>query len=109
MAYVNIDERYLIRVEIEENQVEVIQREYKKKDKETKQPNGEIGILYSQMGYIYLGKQVIECKLGMSEGQLPYPAGMYLLHPATLKVDNFGGLDFGFDTILIPISEAKAK
>ncbi|ECT5253040.1 heavy metal transporter [Salmonella enterica subsp. enterica serovar Panama] len=109
MAYVSIDERYLIRVEIEDNQVEIIQREYQKKDKDTKKPTGEIGMLYSQMGYIYLGKQVIECKLGMQKDQPPYPAGMYLLHPATLKVDGFGGLDFGFDTILIPISEAKAK
>lgn len=114
MAYVNIDERYLIKVEIEPEQVEILSREYDKKNKKTdeiiiKDGQPVKGIMYSQKGYIHLGKQVIECKLGMSEGQLPYPAGLYLLHPATIKVDGFGGLDFGFETILIPLSEVKAK
>ncbi|ENU2135120.1 single-stranded DNA-binding protein [Salmonella enterica] len=109
MAYVNIDERYLIRIEIEPDQVEVIDREYAKKDKLTKKPTGETGMLYSQKAYIFLGRQIIECKLSMEKGQPPYPAGNYLLHPATLKVDGFGGLDLGFNTILIPLSEAKAK
>ncbi|ECO1010155.1 heavy metal transporter [Salmonella enterica subsp. enterica serovar Newport] len=114
MAYVNIDESYLVKVEIEESQVLIVPFEYEKKDKKTGEviyKNGEpvTGTMYSQPAYIYLGKQIIECKLGMQKDSVPYAAGMYLLHPRSIVVGNFGSLAFGFNTILIPLSEVKTK
>ncbi|EBM0642708.1 heavy metal transporter [Salmonella enterica] len=115
MAYVNIDERYVMRFEVEPNQVDIIPFEYQKKDKKTGEllyKDGEPvkATMYSQKMYIYLGKQIIECKVGLKEGQPPYPAGMYVLElSSSVKVDGFGSVEFGFDTILVPYSEAKGK
>ncbi|HHR9067863.1 TPA: single-stranded DNA-binding protein [Salmonella enterica subsp. enterica serovar Birkenhead] len=116
MAMVTVDERYLIRFEVEPNQVDIIPFQYKKKNKETKEyeydKDGNIvmGTMYSQKAYIYLGKQIIECKIALQEGQPPYSVGMHVLDPsASIKIDNFGGFEFGFDIVLVPYSEAKAK
>ncbi|EDU9608717.1 heavy metal transporter [Salmonella enterica subsp. enterica] len=115
MAMINIDERYLVIVEFEENDVRVDSFEYDKKDKKTGQVVIDSlgapvkGVMYSQIGLAKLGRQVIECKIPLEEGQPPYSAGKYLIHPSSYTVGNFGSLEFSFKLILFPLSDSKVK
>ncbi|EEU3019727.1 TPA: heavy metal transporter [Escherichia coli] len=115
MAMINIDERYLIIIEFEENDVRVDSFEYDKKDKKTGQvvvdSNGSPvkGMMYSQLGLVKLGRQVIECKVPLDEGQPPYAAGKYLIHPSSYAVGSYGSLEFAFKLVLFPLNDSKIK
>ncbi|HBB7784141.1 TPA: G5P family DNA-binding protein [Escherichia coli] len=115
MAMINIDERYLVIIEFEEDDVRVDSFEYDKKDKKTGQvvldPLGAPvkGVMYSQVGVVRLGRQVIECKVPLDEGQPPYSAGKYLIHPSSYSVGNFGSIEFAFKLILLPLIDSKIK
>ncbi|WP_230042093.1 G5P family DNA-binding protein [Escherichia coli] len=115
MAFINIDERYLVIIEFEEDDVRVDSFEYEKKDKKTGQVVVDsLGspvkrVMYSQVGVVKLGRQLIECKVSLDEGQPPYAAGKYLIHPSSYTVDNFGSIKFAFKLILFPLSDLKIK
>ncbi|EGI15956.1 helix-destabilizing protein (Single-stranded DNA-binding protein)(GPV) [Escherichia coli M605] len=115
MAMINIDERYLVIIEFEEDDVRVDSFEYEKKDKKTGQVKVDSlgvpvkGVMCSQVGLVKLGRQLIECKVPLDEGQPPYAAGKYLIHPSSYAVGDFGSLEFAFKLILIPLSDSKIK
>ncbi|EFH5818105.1 TPA: heavy metal transporter [Escherichia coli] len=115
MAMINIDERYLVIIEFEEDDVRVDSFEYDKKDKKTGQVVVDSfgtpvkGVMYSQVGVVKLGRQVIECKVPLDEGQQPYSAGKYLIHPSSYSVGNFGSIEFAFKIILFPLIDSKIK
>lgn len=115
MGMINIDERYVVIIEFEEDDVRVDSFEYDKKDKKT----GNVivdalgapvkGVMYSQVGVVKLGRQVIECKIPLDEGQLPYSAGKYLIHPSSYNVGSFGSIEFAFKLVLFPLNDVKPK
>ncbi|HAG9930954.1 TPA: heavy metal transporter [Escherichia coli] len=115
MAIINIDERYLVIIEFEEDDVRVDSFEYDKKDKKTGQlvldSNGSPvkGVMYSQVGVVKLGRQVIECKVPLEEGQPPYSAGKYLIHPSSYTIGNFGSIEFAFKLVLFPLNDVRSK
>ncbi|EKC2492425.1 heavy metal transporter [Salmonella enterica] len=115
MSMINVDDRYLLIIEVGEEDQIINTFEYDKKNKKT----GEImldplgapvkGVMYSQTAVVKLGRQVMEIKVPLEEGQPVYPVGAYLVDPRSYNVSNFGNLEFGFGLILIPLSEAKSK
>lgn len=112
MAMINVDDRDLLIIEVGEEDLNINIFEYEKKNKKT----GEImrdelgaplkGVMYSQTAIVKLGRQVMEIKISLDEGQPVYPVGAYLVHPKSYNVSNFGNLEFGFSLILVPL---KAK
>lgn len=115
MGMVNVDERHLLIIEITEEDLKLNKFEYDKKNKKT----GEVitdslgapvkGVMYSQTAIVKLGRQVMEIKVPLEEGQPVYPVGSYLVHPSSYNVSNFGNLEFGFGLILFPLTEVKNK
>ncbi|EHF9643314.1 heavy metal transporter [Salmonella enterica] len=115
MGMINVDDRYLLIIEVTDEDQTLHSFEFERKNKKT----GEImrdelgapvkGVMYSQTAVVRLGRQVMEIKITLQEGQPVYPVGFYLVHPKSYVVDDFGKLKFGFDLILIPVSEAKGK
>lgn len=115
MGMVNVDERYLVIIEIEETDLEINKFEFERKDKKTGEVlldgNGEPkkGLMFSQKVLARLGRQSIEIKIPLEEGQPAYSVGQYLIHPSTFKVGQYGDLIFGRDFILFPLTEVKSK
>ena len=115
MGMVNVDDRHLLIIEVGEEDLNINKFEYDKKNKKT----GELildplgapvkGVMYSQTAIVKLGRQVMEIKVPLEEGQPLYPVGAYLVHPSSYNVSNFGNLEFGFGLVLIPVSETKTK
>ncbi|EBR2769144.1 heavy metal transporter [Salmonella enterica] len=114
MAMINVDERYLVIIEFEEGDVCVDSFEYDKKDKKGNVVVDSLGspvkkVMYSQKGLVKLGRQLIECKIPLEEGQPPYSVGKYLIHPSSYTVGSFGSLEFSFNIVLFPLSDLKLK
>ncbi|HFH0500533.1 TPA: single-stranded DNA-binding protein, partial [Salmonella enterica subsp. enterica serovar Onderstepoort] len=87
--------------------------EFERKDKKTGEilfdSNGEPkkGLMFSQKVLARLGRQAIEIKIPLEQGQPAYPVGQYLIHPSTFKVGQYGDLNVGRDFILFPLTEVK--
>ena len=47
--------------------------------------------------------------INLQEGQAPYPAGRYLLDPASLEVGDFDSLRLGRKIELVPLPGAASK
>lgn len=108
MAMITVDSRYLLMVEIEESDVQVLEKELFKKDENGNKKDEAIKRYY-QIGLLHKGRQNIEISISLKEGQPPYSAGQYLYHPNSFTVNKYGNLEIAYDQIFVPISEAKSK
>lgn len=74
----------------------------------TSKKTGKILNFREQKAYIYNGgiypKQFI---IGLEEGQLAYPAGVYTLSEDSFDVGDFGALKFSRNIKLVPLKEHK--
>ncbi|MFS1537797.1 MAG: single-stranded DNA-binding protein [Candidatus Phlomobacter fragariae] len=59
------------------------------------------------MDYCIEDRQNIEIYLPLKEGQPPYAAGQYLYHPNSFLVNKYSNMEFAYEQIFVPISEAK--
>ncbi|WP_217542666.1 G5P family DNA-binding protein [Vibrio metschnikovii] len=58
--------------------------------------------IYEQVAYVYLGgKFPVEMKFQLEQGQPPYAAGFYTLHPSSFTVNKYGALELKRYGILI--------
>lgn len=115
MAKITIDDRDLITVTIEEGDDIVIpdRISYAKKDKKTgdvvEDSDGKVikeeRDIFYQKALMCRGRERIEFKLSLKEGQLAFPIGRYLIHPSFLKVNDRGNLNTAaaWDIFIIPL------
>lgn len=114
MAKITIDDRDLITVTVEEGDDIVIpdRISYNKKDKNGDVVENEEGKVIKEERDIFYqkvlmcrGRERIEFKLSLKEGQPAYPMGRYLIHPSFLKVNDRGNLNTAasWDIFIVPM------
>lgn len=67
--------------------------------------SGQPFTINEQSAYIFLGQDYPQLfKLNLENGQAPYPAGLYTLHPSSIYVGDFQKLRVG-KIVLVPYQE----
>jgi len=80
----------MMKIEIHEAQVNVSERSG------VSQRTGKPYVIREQSGYIHMGGVYPALfKFNLEDGQLPYPAGSYTLHPGSFKINNFEQISIG--------------
>ncbi|QWT40828.1 single-stranded DNA-binding protein [Dickeya dadantii] len=86
----------MIKIEIKQNQVTFQSRSG------VSAKTGREYKLFEQLGYAWLGGDYPELiKINLEEGQPPYPAGFYFLHPSSFRVGSYNQLQIG-RIVLVP-------
>lgn len=89
----------MLQIEIFQENVQVITRNIPPKD-------GKPGrSFYQQTAYVNLGgKYPVEMSLPLNEGEAPYAAGIYSVHPSSYIVNPYGSLEFKrFGLMITPV------
>ncbi|EPM0065317.1 single-stranded DNA-binding protein [Klebsiella pneumoniae] len=68
--------------------------------------NGKDVTFFEQTAYIHLGDDYpAKFSLSLQKNQQAYPPGDYTLHPSSLRVGNYGSLEFQRNVILVPLKQ----